>query len=328
MTGGDPYRDSGYIRAANEHFSVSFNFSNFLQSNIDKGGIGVAREFRRRATANNQILYIHPGFMPVEDRETWLKNVRNEEVRPLMEKRIRVLLEFVEKVDTGVKPTFINFINEAFFYNNDSNAGVVSPYRDVFGDKFVSETYLMFHRAAKEMGLQIGKDLRMIVSDSDIQKPGGKSDFVLKELLKGKREVAANLGIPEQDVQLDVAPHFYQPLDGRLNWYRRPLPTKDEIIDNFKRFSQVGRVHVTELSVLGTKNQAEINQGLVRVMTAAVQSGVCDSINIWLALRTKPTPDQQADTFFNQLGLFDNDYNPTDNYRALLRALMELPAKK
>jgi len=129
-------------------------------------------------------------------------------------------------------------------------------------------------------------------------------------------------------VQLDVAPHFYQPLDGRLNWYRRPLPTKDEIIDNFKRFSQVGRVHVTELSVLGTKNQAEINQGLVRVMTAAVQSGVCDSINIWLALRTKPTPDQQADTFFNQLGLFDNDYNPTDNYRALLRALMELPAKK
>jgi hypothetical protein len=325
VDGAEPYHDPKYILAANEHFSVLFDQS-LAPATVKKWGIAMAKEFRQQATTNNQILYIHSGFDPLEDEQTLLENVSDTDVKKIMEERVRLLLGFVEKVDNGAKPTFINFLNEVFWYDNSSGSGGIhkSKYRTVFGNKFASEAYLMFNRISQEMGLEIGKDFRMIYSDSDIQKPRKKSELVLNELLRAKKDVASTLGKSEQDIQLDIAPHFYQSMDGKVDWYRLPPPTKDEILENFTLFSQVGRIHVTELNILGTRDQDKINSVLSDVITTAIKSGFCDSINIWYALRLKPPKGQDGDWTYNSLGLFDDNFIPTHNYQSLVQNMSTL----
>jgi len=327
VDGAERYHDPKYISAASENFSVLFPDGTFSPATIKKWGLDMAHEFRKRATTSNQVLYIHSGFDPLENETTLLKDTSESDVKKVMEDRIRLLLGFVEKVDNGAKPTFLNFLNEVFWYDNSSGSGGIhkSKYRTVFGNKFVSEAYLMFYQISQEMGLQLGKDFRMIYSDSDIQKPRKKSELVLNELLRAKKDIASALGKLEQDIQLDVAPHFYQSMDGKVNWYRPPAPpTKDEILENFTLFSQVGRIHITELNILGTRDQDEINRVLSFIVTTAIESGYCDSINIWQTLRLTLPKGQESDWTFNPLGLFDDNFNPTNNYQLLLQSMSTL----
>ena len=193
----------------------------------------------------------------------------------------------------------------------------------------------MFYRAAQEMGLQVGKDLRLIYSDNNIFRPNPKTDFVFDNLARSKREIASALGIPEDKVQFDVAVQYHLDVNNpkKFDGYYT-VPTDDEMLTTIKRFAQIGRIHITEFDVAGAQTQAEITDILRRITRTAVGSGLVDSITYWFSLRVfetnsdKRTRDSGKENFYHPIGLFDRNYNPTDVYRALLQDLIELSAKK
>jgi len=337
VDGAEEWQTSQYINAAREHFSVLFPAGSFMQSVLDtpqRGGTQHATEFRRRATADKQVLYIHPAFYHRDFRES-LTTASNDDVRKFMDSHVRLLLGFVPKVDGDAKPTFINFINEAIYYYEGKVDWNGSPYYRVFGNRLLTEIYLMFYRAAQEMGLQVGKDLRLIYSDNNIFRPNPKTDFVFDNLARSKREIASALGIPEDKVQFDVAVQYHLDVNNpkKFDGYYT-VPTDDEMLTTIKRFAQIGRTHITEFDVAGAQTQAEITDILRRITRTAVGSGLVDSINYWYSLRVfetnsdKRTRDSGKENFYHPIGLFDRNYNPTDVYRALLQDLIELSAKK
>ena len=333
VDGAEGYQDPRYISAAREHFSVLFN-SAIQQSTIDRWGLEMVRVFRRRATADNQIFNIHPAFWH-QDVSALLKNASDDEVKRYMENRIRTILGFVERVDTGAKPTYINFYNEALLYGQGKPGWHASPYYRVFGDRVITEAYLLFYRIAQTLNLQVGKDFRLLYSDYDIFRPGGKTDAVFDTLVRSKIDIANALDTSQDKIQLDIAIQYHLDISNppKFNGYF-PVPTDDEMLTNFRRFAQIGRIHITEFDVADAQSQAEITAILRRVTRTAITSGLVDSINYWNSLRVYETDydktkrESGGEIFYHPIGLFDRNYTPTDAYRALLQDLIELSAKK
>ncbi len=332
VDGAEEWRYSRYINAARDHFSGLFPSGSFMQSHFDTYGMGTAQEFRRRALIDNQILHIHPGFWHQDVKDS-LKNASDNEIKSFMQQPVRSLLGFVGKVESGAKPTYINFFNEAFWYVSTSRFGwEQSPYRRIYGDSLITETYLLFAQIAAEFGLQIGRDFRMIYNDYDIYSPGGKTDFVFDVLSRSKRQIAERLGVTDMDVQLDIGIQHHLFLSKRpLYW--REIPDQEQLKQAYQRLAQIGRVHVTELDVRGASDQTEITEKVRQVTRTAIKSGVCDSINYWYCLRVFETAYDKAqrekgnEEWF-PLGLFDRSYNPTNAYMLLLHDLEELLAEK
>lgn len=158
-SGLEEYKKSAYMQAVTQHFAAQFSTGNFSAANFEQYGVEGMRQagkvFIDAADQSGQVLQIHPGFWPV-DIPARIRNASNDDVLAYMQQRTKDLLSFVRLVDTGAKPTHINYFNEAFM-------GVGLPkwsdnaYFHVFGENILSETYLMFYRAGLDMGLTPGK---------------------------------------------------------------------------------------------------------------------------------------------------------------------------
>ena len=102
------------------------------------------------------------------------------------------------------------------------------------------------------------------------------------------------------------------------------------MLETFKIFSEIGRLHLTELEVIGAKNQSEITDTLFSVSRVAIQSGLCDSIVYWQSLRVfetgfdKEQRESGKGDFWHPNGLFDSNYKPTAAYDNLVTGLSEL----
>lgn len=348
--GDNPYNDAAYRKALGEHFSILWP-AGYLQSAMDLWGTDIARQFRQSTIANGQILIVGPVFWNADIPYT-LKNATKDNVIRYMQKRVNAILEYVPKTNNDTQPTYIMFMNEGLWvdprtgseewtkarYNwvdveegssEKWKAGPEewseNPYYRVFGDDLIVEIYLMIYRAAEEKGLILGKDYRMLYNDFNNHMTGfgTKTDFIRRVLGYSRKKIGAVLGISEFNVQLDVGIEGNFFLDHRP-WHILRPPTKAELTDVITLYKeQVGKVHITELNIIGAKNQAEITDTLGMLLQVAVKTE-CDSVSFWNALRCKTPISEQGDIYQVPQGLFDCDYKPTKDYEVLLQSLQRI----
>ena len=338
VDGAEEYRRPEYQKAAGLYFSSIFPSGSFMQSTFNQWGLDLAKHFRNLADQYNQILYVHMIFWH-QDVDENLKSASKDEVVKFMENRVRTILKFVNKADGNHKPTYINFFNEALRYWRGAKGLDIwenSPYFRAYGDQLITQSYLMVYRIAQENGLVAGKDFRLIYNDYDIFRLGGKANVVFNALSKAKTDIAKELGISESEVQLDVGMQYHldvnTPVDNTIGYFK--VPTDDEMLECMQKFSEIGRIHVTEFDVMNTQSQSEYTEILNRVTQTAIKSNLCDSINYWYGLRVfetdydRKTRESGRENFYHPIGLFDRNYNPTDVYDSLLQGLIQLANEK
>lgn len=290
---------------------------------FDRYGFGPnspAATFRRLADQYNASLYIHSAFWH-QDVNAQLQNASKDQVISYMQERVKKLLAFVNK---GAKqPTYINFLNEALWAYGGKTGWENSPYYKAFGEKLIVESYLMFYRTAKEMGLEPGKDFKLIYSDYFLHTNNPKSNLVYNELIKAKAEIANRLNIPVDQVPLDVAMQLRLDVNNHsaqdsTQGGRRPVPSDEELLERIKLFSQIGRVSLTELHVINATPQERQNI-INRIVALSAKSGLVDNIIFEATFRF---PDVTIDdTSSEYVGLFNRDYSPTSGYYSLLNIL-------
>ena len=337
------YQDAAYRKSLGEHFSILWP-GGYSQFAMDLWGTDMAREFRKLTISNGQILVLGPVFWNADIPYT-LKNATNDQVISYMKKRVNTILEYVPKADNNTQPTYIIFMNEALsvdpqtgsegwtkarynWINVEEGSSAEwkagpeewgeNPYFRVFGDDLIMETYLMIHRAAEERGLILGQDYRMVYNDFNNHMTGfgTKTGFIQRVIERSRKKIAEIMEKNEWNIQLDVGieGHFF--LDHRPQHILRP-PTKAELTDVITMFKEQAKVHITGLNVIGAKSQAEVTDMLGMVLQVASETE-CDSVLFWNALPCKPSG---SDMYQEPQGLFDCDYNPTQEYDLLLQKL-------
>lgn len=332
---GSPYdRDPNWRKTVGTYFASVMTTGAVSEKNLEKYGSSIIQPIRSLADEYNLTLHLHPGFWGQGAKESQkgqtLFNATRNEVKAFVEERLRTLYGFVRKIGDGYRPTFFNFLNEAMWWYKDAQGTDRtgwddSPYYRAFGDRVIIELYLMSYRVAKEVGLDPGQDIVLLYCDFDLFAPGPKADFVYTQLARAKAEIATALKIPESQVPFGVAIQMHLYLKGKKPTGYYPVATKDAMIANFRRFAQLGEVHITEMDVTNTDTLEEVAAVTTDVFHAAIGSGVVKSINLWERLRDcVATPDPGWCHPEDQLFDPRSNYQPTKLYTSLFNTLVPL----
>lgn len=325
VDGTEDFRNPRYQEVVREHFSVMMTNGQIMPRVVEKGGWKGGQVSRDLADKLNVVLYLHPGFYP-RFFPDFLKSASDEEVINYIDGRIDNLLSLARKVDNGYPPTYLNFANEATWFNN-GNVGVYKGdnnplYRVFGGEKWVAEVYVRIAEKAQEKGLTLGKDLILIYSaDTKTFISQEKVKLDHKILLDTKREIAQRLGIPIEEAQLDVALQFHLSNNPADYPHHTKPPTDDEFLAIINLFSDIGQIHLTEFDVK-SESQEERMKVMNRFIILAIKSGKVVDINLWNTLRFNGNPDSKYD--YGPNGLFSPDYQPTKSYNSVRETLIDL----
>ena len=260
--GIDDWQNPLYRKTLGTHFNSMMTSGQILPQVIEKyepNWDGGTQSVRKLATEQKLILHLHPGFYPRYFPES-LRNSNNAEVISYTKERITRLLSLVNKVDEGYEPTFLNFVNEAIWswqgkagWYTDDEKGKNPLYR-VFEKKWLSQVYTMIYEQAETMGKKIGKDLVMIYNDADLTSSYIEhSNLVLESLLTVKQEIADELKMSLESVQLDIGIQQHLSLKPEQDFPYILPPTDDDLYKTIEKFSAVGRIHLTEFDIKNTK---------------------------------------------------------------------------
>jgi len=327
----EQYKLPAYEHIAKDYFSLNYTNGPFFATHMENSDTS-APSFRALANEGNTILTIHPGFFHQDVSEQLKNAITKDEVDNYVDKRVKILLSYVNKIgSTQIKPTYINFINEAVWATNDNRGWENDPIYRVYGKELIFKIYMAFYKNAKEMGLEQGKDFRLIYNDYNLYENSGKSDFAFEILSETKQEIAKELGIPVDQVQLDVGMQMRM-RDGykdrnKSNHGHYPVPSQEEFLLKLQKYARIGRIHITEMSLVNAPNEEERRQIINTLVKTAIESGCVDSIAFEGVLDFRAYEEFGGQTSAAQINLINPDYTPTANYYALLKLLFQLAAK-
>jgi GH35 family endo-1,4-beta-xylanase len=327
------YTSPKYAKIAGEYFGGLYTNGPYFATHIEniEGTYASADAFRRMADQYKSQLVIHPGIdcnsVPNE-----LKNADASMVKEYVKKLTSYYLKHVTKIDTGTPPTVINFANEAVWATVDHQGWEDNAYYDAYGDRLIIDVYEEFYRQAADYDLTPGKDFILVYNDYNLYENSQKSNYAFKVLSEAKKQIAKDLNIPENNVQLDIGMQmrmWYGHTDKNKSSYGHyPVPTQEEFFSKLKKFSSIGRIHISEVSLVNSPNEQmriQILNGLIKI---AIQSGLVDSIGFEGVMDFQKYKELNGETSAAQVNLVDSNYKPTINYYELLKLLYELGIKE
>ena len=327
--GYDDWRNPLYREAIGTHFGSMMTSGQIMPFVIEKYDPlwKSVQDARKLANEQQMILHLHPGFYP-RYFPSMLNGTSKNETIEYAKDRIIKLISLVKRVDDSYEPTFLNFVNEAI-WNLDGKAGWYTdengqnPLYRVYGKKWLSQIYMMIYEQPEKAGIKIGKDLMMIYNDSHLTPPYQEhSKLVLEALSNAKQEVADGLGLSSEDIQLDIGIQLHLSLKPDQDISYIVPPTDDELSTTIKRFSEIGRSHLSEFDIKSA-SQEERMKIMKRIFKTGILSGNCASINLWNTFRFKVY--DPSDVFdYGPNGLFDANYKPTESYWSLVEELVHV----
>jgi len=319
--GAEDWRNSEYQAALGKYFNITkgvgFNPEDMKKYRMPDNWKIVAKEQNTRLYAG--ALFSHYDVDPALREGT----PTVEQVRESMDVRIREVLGSIKSAGKGM----VDVAAEAMWWSN-GEGWEQSVYYKTFQRNFIAEAYERTYTIAQEMGLEIGEDVELLYNEYGIEIPGPKSDFVYRELAYTKQEVARRLGIAAEDVKLGVGMEFHLYTDkANPNWVGGSYAgdvTKEKVLANIERFSQLGPVHVTELQVNYSQDMAEIQSLIDLVIDAAMESRKVDSITLYEALRFSNLWNAVNSGLFEPVreGI-EVTYQPTEAYYRLQSTIFE-----
>lgn len=314
-----------YQRVAGENFNMIFTDGPLIQTVMDKYeklSADNVKTLRKLADNYDQVFFAHPGLWVSGDMPDYVKNGL---VSPqdYMQKRADLFAGLVRPVDQGYQPTYINFLTEALWVVEDKGQVFTgwdkNPLYLAFKDRLMTEAYVTFYKTLIAKGFKLGKDFRLGYSDYDLHTPGPKADFVYSVMSKSRKEIATVLGIPEEEVQIDISSQCHFDISPTSGLLFHPIPKESDMMAGADRFSKLGAVHFTEFDVRGTDDQSIKTNVMIMVNRVLKNSPGVISLSYWNNLRKKPRSDN--DKFFSQNGLIDQNYQTTDVYKQVADAL-------
>ena len=322
----EKWKDKAYQEAVAKNFNLIYPTAAFQNQFFNRYS---ADEFISWALHNQQTLYIH-GPIWNNDIPDELRNAPKEKIVSYMKKRASLIMDFVKRLhERGGKPPLVNFLNEAFWddFVNNTSGWIDSPFYRVLGNNLMIEVYLLFFNAGKERGLESGIDYRLLYVDFNIFRKGAKARKTYKEVNRAKAELAKRLDNSIDQIQLDIGIQgnmFYDP--SKRPFYMQAPPTEEELRQAIEFFNSLGgdtRIHLTEVNILGIKDQPAITQKYKEIFRTAVSTG-CKTITFWAVLRDTPPPGEENDPYWAPQGLFDNGFAPTAEYHKIVEELQNL----
>lgn len=255
--------------------------------------------------------YDVPLELKVRDKPT------KEEVILSMKNRTKRILNYIK---ASGQPGIVDVVAEAMWWFNGPG-WERSIYYDTFGRDLIAEAFIIAYEEANKMGLIVGKDVHLLYTDYGIEIPNPKSDFVYEELKRTKILIAQRLGIPPDQVPLEIGIEFHiiTNMENPANIggvYAGDL-SEEGIRKNIDRFGEIGPVHIVELQVNYSNNPEEIMRILIFVMDVLLRTNEIRSITLYETLR--------QDDFWHAInnGMFNSDFSPSYLYYSLLGMVLK-----
>jgi hypothetical protein len=316
-------RDERYRSGASRHFSVIYTGGQLLPRQVNWGSGENAARF---AAVNDISLYVHPGFWPLRELDE-VRNSSPDEIRSYIETRIDRILAIVNTAKVKGKPVYLNFVNEGF-WSYRGNSGMYkdtdkppNPFYKAYGKNWIAELYLLHQKRATENGIVVGKELVMIHNEAEAYYPGKKLTILLEELLKDKTIIAERLGVPKDQVQLDVGLQLHMsPSPDNSNYFK--IPSDKDFMKAIDQLFEVGYVHLTECDVRDV-SKTEQQRILAHFMDLALKSGKVRQMVIFNALRFVKPYDKTSPFENGYTGLIGPDYRPSGLYFLFTKILMD-----
>jgi len=253
-----------------------------LRTWVETNGLRKANELLQIATNQNQSVYLHPGMWHL-DIDSRLQNASSrEEVINYINTMANDYMRYAKNAyDRTGRTVMINFANEPWWAdppNNPVNVGwLESPYYRYLGKDYLVEGYIAFYNAAIENGLRPGEDFRLILSVDGIFFPNQKLDLAINTIQTMKREISNRLGIPVENVQIDLAIQwrFDSTVSGGAtsDQGRYRMPTDSELMTALSRIHEAGiSFHITEFEVANITEE-DFNRVLYNYSLLAARNG-------------------------------------------------------
>jgi hypothetical protein len=241
-----------------------------------------------------------------------IKSANSEQVEKYMDDRVEEVMKYAEK---GKKIEII-FANEAFWARGWDG----SVFYNTFGSRWIEKAYLKLYKAAENKGLIVGQDVILIYGDDAMDMPNEKSVFAQSQLRTFKTNIAKELGLPENQVPLEIMLQFHLHADdaNARGWETIHVNNLDEIkiMESLKNFGEIGSVHIGEIDISGTTDPIIKSIAIAKIASACKKMSVCKSITFWNPLWFS------AEAIANP-GLFNSDYTFGMPYFVLLKAMTE-----
>jgi hypothetical protein len=250
-----------------------------------------------------------------------------EEVKKYMEFRNEKFLSFAKKLKEANIQFEISLANEPTFYYNgklywQGEASRKFPPFEAFGKSWATEAYVSFYQAAIRNGLIPGKDFRIIgMNERGIELPGERTNAVMNEFIRIKKEIGQRLNMPWEQVPFDLGIEFHtgNTLKDRDVTVPFDQINVDKIVENLRQIKEKtgSDISITELDGLG--DERSMGEAYYKIILAARRSGVVKDINFF---RTLAQPGGESDHWRSQLFSIPA-FEKNLPYYSSLRALSE-----
>lgn len=206
----------------------------------------------------------------------YLLTAPKEDVDAWMRKRVKDLLDIPYV-------THANFVNEVLWGNDETGQygwqNSPNPFYRIYGENWPYEAYKVAYNEAMAIGKKVGDDLRLIWNSSPIETPSPKVEYEFNYVSQLKARLQKETGI---DRPFDIGMQFHirtVPLNQVQCWGPQAKNIeKKALTEHFRRFGQIGDIHITEFSIDGTDDTQQQKQIVHTVVEAALDSGVVKSL--------------------------------------------------
>ena len=284
----------------------------------------VVREYHRRFP--HQPLTI-AGASLFDHNDQNIPSMNSEqEAKDFMRTRVREVLEilapFVKNNNDRVLIAIANEAFSGFGGPNDPYVGwdrknFYNSFHQLFGEGWLAEAYLAFEEVREEMELS-RENFTVYINDYGVELPGRKSEFFRQEIIKTKQRIAQQLGIPWEQVQLDIGLQYHNMYNIHTDLQIYQLIQTEEgraaIADNVNQLARETRSRVFFTEVTSREQPVDF---IIKFVDVARRIENLGGINYWDALRTNPGT-LGGETIWDK-----QNYQPTAAYYTVFNFLLK-----
>jgi len=251
----------------------------------------------------------HP-LLAGDPKMDYLKTASRETMDEWMKERVRKFFALPYFTD-------VQFANEAMGASEQDpvywNDGILYH---AYGKEWPELAYHLVADEAVKTGRKVGEDFRMIYHTGGlIEVPNSDHSAAEYEYLTGlKKKLSDRYGLArpfaigmEYHIHTGPLPYFngcWGPGSYQLR--------KNELIEHFQRFDEIGDVYINEFSIAGTDDPDLKKEVLHTVLEAAIESKACGRFFQWQPFY-RDMGDPQQDAYQRTcitLDVFDKDHKP------------------
>jgi hypothetical protein len=246
-----------------------------------------ARAIQELANKNNVATHLIPGVRPRYFPDK-LRNSSEDEILSWLNWFVDEYINLIPIKQDGQRPTLVSFCSEAFYlspttgkvqvYTNDKD----NPLYKIYGENWMAEVYSLFVDKASAKGLVLGKDYRLVYTDSlFIQWRANRqySNQFISDLIQG---IAEKRHISPNDVQLDVAIELHVSYTPKEDFPYVAIPTDTEMEELISDLRQTGvkEIHIAEMDVKSSPSNEQKIEDMARLINTSIKLDV-KSIELW-----------------------------------------------